>query len=223
MTDTNNATGIRVLLVDDHPLVRAGIRSCLEEHDGIEMAGEASNGREAVEMATDLRPDIILMDISMPEMNGLQATQEIRSILPDAKVIILTMHDNKDYVLSFIEHGARGYLLKDSQPDEIIRAVKTVHSDGTYFSQTHSQLVIEEFVRKASAPPPQPQPSLSEREKEILSFIAEGLSNKEIAAKAFISIRTVETHRENIMRKLDIHSVAGLTKYAIANGLTHVS
>lgn len=223
MNDPNNAKRIRVLLVDDHPLVRTGIRSCLVEHDEIEMAGEASNGVEAVRKATELRPDIILMDISMPEMNGLEATQEIRSLIPDARVIILTMHDNKDYVLSFIEHGARGYLLKDSHPDEILNAVKAVYSNGTYFSQTHSQLVIEEFMRKASAPPPEPQPVISEREKEILALIAEGLSNKEIAAKAYISIRTVETHRENIMRKLDIHSVAGLTKYAIANGLAHVS
>ncbi len=212
---------IKLLLVDDHPIVLDGIKSHLCAQPDFEVVGDANNGQEALRKAKLTLPDVVLMDISMPHMNGLEAMASLRKQVPNAKVLILTMHESKEYIARVVRSGARGYLLKDSAPAELVRAIKAVHAGEVHFSPLVSKVLIEEMAdgskRSAEAPPP---PPLTEREREVLSLIAEGLLNKQIADRLGIGVRTIETHRERIMRKLDIHTVAGLTKYAIARGMT---
>ena len=215
-----NATAkprIKVMLVDDHPVVRKGVSSCLARHEHLQVIAEASDGREAVAKARQLQPNVILMDIDMPHMNGLAVTELLRKELPDIKVLILSMHSNTDYVMRIIQSGARGYVLKEAPTEELVRAVDAVHAGEAFFSPEVAHAALNQFVRGVSN---QGQDaSLTAREREVLVQIAEGLSNKEIASRLGVGVRTVETHRERIMRKLDIHSVAGLTKFAIARGL----
>lgn len=218
----NKQQKIRILLVDDHPVVRAGIKASLSEYDAFEVIGEASNGKEAIESSRKLSPDVVLMDISMPQMGGFEATKLLRQELPKIKIVALTMHDNKDYIVEIIRLGARGYVLKDSPPSELCRAIQSVHSNDAFFSPALSQMVLNEYVKQAVKIEKSLIPELSDREKEVLALIADGLGNKQIAEKLFVSVRTVETHREHIMKKLDIHSAAGLTKYAIENGIVAV-
>ena len=212
---------IKLLLVDDHPIVLDGIKSHLCAQPDFEVVGDASNGQEALRKAKLSLPDVVLMDISMPHMNGLEAMASLRKQVPNAKVLILTMHESKEYIAQVVRSGARGYLLKDSAPAELVGAIKAVHAGEVYFSPSVSKVLIEEMAdgnkRPSGAPLP---PPLTEREREVLSLIAEGLLNKQIADRLGIGVRTIETHRERIMRKLDIHTVAGLTKYAIARGMT---
>jgi two-component system nitrate/nitrite response regulator NarL len=211
---------IRLLLVDDHPIVLDGIKSHLCAQPEFEVVGDASNGQEALRKAKLTLPDVVLMDISMPHMNGLEAMSNLRKQVPEAKVLVLTMHDSKEYLAQIIRLGARGYLLKDCSPTELVQAIKAVHSGEVYFSPAISRVLVEEMVDgKSAADAPIPLP-LTERERQVLSLIAEGLLNKQIADRLGIGVRTIETHRERIMRKLDIHTVAGLTKYAIAQGMT---
>jgi len=210
---------IKLLVVDDHPVVRKGISLCLTRQENLEIIGEASDGREAVRKARELQPDILLMDINMPQMNGLAVTELLHRELPRVKVLILSMHSNTDYVLRIIQSGARGYVLKDAAPDELVRAIEAVQSGETYFSPQVARLALNQFVRGSNG---SGEPHLTNREREVLVQIAEGLSNKEIACLLGVGVRTVETHRERIMRKLDIHTVAGLTKFAIAKGLVSV-
>ena len=211
---------IRLLLVDDHPIVLDGIKSHLGAQPEFEVVGDASNGQEALRKAKLTLPDVVLMDISMPHMNGLEAMSNLRKQVPDAKVLVLTMHDSKEYLAQIIRLGARGYLLKDCSPAELVQAIKAVHAGEVYFSPAISRVLVEEMVDgKAAADASVPLP-LTERERQVLSLIAEGLLNKQIADRLGIGVRTIETHRERIMRKLDIHTVAGLTKYAIAQGMT---
>ena len=208
---------IKLLLVDDHPVVRRGISSCLARQERLAIIGEAADGLEAVRKAKELAPDIILMDIDMPQMDGLAVTEVLRRELPSIKVLILSMHSNTDYVLRIIQSGARGYVLKDAAPEELIKAIEMVDSGEAFFSPDVARVALNQFVR---GPGEGPSPSqLTNREREVLVQIAEGLSNKEIASRLGVGVRTVETHRERIMRKLNIHSVAGLTKFAIAKGL----
>jgi two-component system nitrate/nitrite response regulator NarL len=208
------------LLVDDHPIVLDGIKSHLGAQPDFEVVGDASNGLDAVRKAKLTLPDVVLLDINMPNMNGLEAMVHLRKQVPNAKVIILTMHDSKEYIAQIVRLGARGYLLKDCSPTELVSAIKAVHAGEVYFSPTVSKVLVEEMVDgKKSPEQPAPAP-LTEREREVLSLIAEGLLNKQIADRLGIGVRTIETHRERIMRKLDIHTVAGLTKYAIARGMT---
>ena len=208
---------IKVMLVDDHPVVRKGVSSCLARHEHLQVIAEASDGREAVAKARQLQPNVILMDIDMPHMNGLAVTELLRKELPDIKVLILSMHSNTDYVMRIIQSGARGYVLKEAPTEELVRAVDSVHAGEAFFSPEVAHAALNQFVRGVSN---QGQDaSLTAREREVLVQIAEGLSNKEIASRLGVGVRTVETHRERIMRKLDIHSVAGLTKFAIARGL----
>jgi len=210
---------IRLLLVDDHPIVLDGIRSHLREQPDFEIVGQAANGHEAIEKARAVVPDVILMDITMPQMNGLEATSHLRKEVPNSKVLILTMHDSKEYISQMIRMGARGYLLKDGSPAELVRAIKAVHAGEVVFASSVSKVLAEVMIngRARSVEPP---PTLTSREREVLTHIAEGLLNKQIADKLGIGVRTIETHRERIMRKLEIHTVAGLTKYAIAQGMT---
>jgi two-component system nitrate/nitrite response regulator NarL len=208
---------IKLLLVDDHPVVRRGISSCLARQERLMIVGEAADGLEAVRKAKELAPDIILMDIDMPHMNGLAVTEVLRKELPNIKVLILSMHSNTDYVLRIIQSGARGYILKEASTEELVKAIETVESGEAFFSPDVARVALNQFVR---GPGDGPSPSqLTNREREVLVQIAEGLSNKEIASQLGVGVRTVETHRERIMRKLDIHSVAGLTKFAISKGL----
>ena len=210
---------ITLLLVDDHPLVREGLRSYFAQEKTFEIVGEAVDGTEALRLAKDLLPQIILLDINMPGMNGLETARLLKKTLPKSKILILTMHDTKEYVSRMISTGVHGYVLKDSSPSELITAIETVHRGDTYFSPKVSQTVMNDFVKSTRTKGKKGGAELSRRESEVLTLIAEGFGNKEIAAKLFVSVRTVETHRERIIRKLDIHTVAGLTRYALTKGI----
>jgi two-component system nitrate/nitrite response regulator NarL len=208
---------IRLLLVDDHPVVRRGIASCLARHANLEVVGEASDGQEAIDKTRALAPDLVLMDIDMPQMSGLAVAEVLKREAPQTKVLILSMHDNTEYVMRIIQSGARGYVLKEASPEELVQAIETVNSGQAFFSPEVARTALNQLVRGNGENGEQAQ--LTSREQEVLVQIAEGLSNKEIATRLGVGVRTVETHRERIMRKLDIHSVAGLTKFAISKGL----
>ena len=212
------ARKIRLLLVDDHPIVLDGLKAHLSAHTELEVAGEATDGEQALRRVRKLSPDIILLDISMPRLNGLEFMETLRRESPSARVIVLTMHDSPEYITRTIRLGARGYLLKDTSPAELIRAIKVVHAGEVYFSPAVSRLVVETAVKGGFQSGGRRADPLTEREHEVLALIAEGLSNKEIAGRLRLGVRTIETHRERIMRKLDVHSVAGLTRFAIARG-----
>jgi two-component system nitrate/nitrite response regulator NarL len=206
---------IRLLVVDDHPVVRKGISFCLGRHPGFEVVGEAGDGQAALSKARELAPDIVVMDLDLPQMDGLAVTEMLRRERPRVKVLILSMHASSEYILQLIKAGARGYVLKGASPEELVRAIETVQTGGTFFSPEAARLALNQFVdgvgEKAAG-------ELTAREREVLIRIADGLSNKEIAGRLSVGVRTVETHRERIMRKLNIHSIAGLTKYAIGRG-----
>ncbi len=208
---------IRLLLADDHPVVRKGILSCLMRQPGLEVVGEAGDGDEALAKARQLAPDLVLMDVDMPGLNGLAVTEVLRKELPQTRVLILSMHSSPEYAMRTMEAGARGYVLKEASPEELVRAIQTVNAGDSYFSPDVAQAVLNRYVQET--PDGAPGERISHREREVLIQIAEGLSNKEIACRLGVGVRTVETHRERIMRKLNIHSVAGLTKYAISKGL----
>ncbi len=203
---------ITLLLADDHFIVREGLRACFADQKQIKIVGEASNGKEAIEKAEALRPDVILLDISMPVMSGIEALPILRRRVQNSKIIVLTIHNSKEYVSRILKSGAHGYVLKDAAPAELLRAIESVYGGDAFFSPAVSKTLVSSIQREEA--------ELSKRECEVLSLIAEGYSNVEIAERLFISERTVGTHRERIMKKLDIHSAAGLTKYAIAHGLT---
>ena len=208
---------IKLLVVDDHPVVRRGITMCLARHEQFEIVGEAVDGRDALRQARELQPDIALMDIDMPQMSGLAAAEVLHREMPRLKVLILSMHSNKEYVLRIIQSGARGFVLKEAPTEELVRAIETVNSGEAYFSSDVARVALNQFVRGSGESPAGAR--LTNREMEVLIHIADGLSNKEIAAQLGIGVRTAETHRERIMRKLDIHTIAGLTRYAVAKGL----
>jgi len=208
---------IKVLLADDHPVVRKGLQSLLGRQSHLRIVGEACDGDEALQKTRELKPDVVLMDISMPGMNGLAVTEVLRKELPQIKVLILSVHNNKEYIFRVIQAGAHGYVSKEAPPDEVLRAIESVHEGEPFFSEDIARAALSEFI--SSGGKKEPFAQLTSREREVLVSIAEGQSNKEIATKLGIGVRTIETHRERIMRRLSIHSVAGLTKYAIANGL----
>ena len=208
---------IRILLVDDHPIVRKGISSCLGSLEHLVIVGEAADGLEAVAKAKELSPDIVLMDIDMPNMSGLAATEVMRREQPQTKVLILSMYRRAEYLLRIVQSGARGYVLKDASPQELVRAIEAVDAGEAFFSPDIARLALSQVVQGTGEGPD--LGGLTRREREVLILIAEGLSNKEIANSLRVGVRTIETHRERIMRKLAIHSVAGLTRCAIANGL----
>lgn len=209
---------IRVVLVDDHPLVLDGISARLEGESTLEVVGMANDGQQALTVAAELSPDVVLMDISMPVMNGFEAAERFREDLPDIKVLILSMHDDREYIVKLIKCGAAGYVLKDVSSSELVSAIETVYRGGTYFSSGASQALFSQFEQDKPVAEPQ-QEALTGREKDVLKLVAEGNSNKEIARTLDISVRTVETHRQNIKSKLDIHTAAGLTRYAIEHNL----
>ena len=191
---------VRILLVDDHPIVRKGIASCLARHPHLAVVGEAADGLEALDKARELAPEIVLMDIDMPRMTGLAATEALRRQLPEIKVLILTIHNHPEYVLRIIEAGARGYVLKDAAPDELTRAIEAVHAGQTFFSPEIARVAINRLMHQDV--PPAVSTELTPREREVLIQIAEGLSNKEIAAREFVSENTVKTHLSRVFDKL---------------------
>lgn len=210
---------IRVVLVDDHPLVLDGISARLEGEPTIDVVGMANDGQQALQVAAELTPDVVLMDVSMPVMNGFEAAEKFREEQPNIKVLILSMHDDREYIVKLIKCGAAGYVLKDVSSSELITAIETVFSGGSYFSSGASQALFSQFEQEQAVNEKAEQEALTGREKDVLKLVAEGNSNKEIARTLDISVRTVETHRQNIKNKLDIHTAAGLTRYAIDNNL----
>jgi DNA-binding NarL/FixJ family response regulator len=211
---------IRVVLADDHAIVRQGLARALQQEDDIEVVGQAQDGHTTVELARELTPDVVLMDISMPDLNGIEATREIRRETPDVKVIALSMHSAKRYVTEMFKAGAVGYLLKDCDFDELARAIRTVAGGQTYVSPSISNVVVEDLVHTEEKVEPTAFSLLTQREREVLQLLAEGRTTKQIALRLHISPKTVEAHRLRVMNKLEIDNVAQLTKYAIQEGLT---
>jgi DNA-binding NarL/FixJ family response regulator len=211
----------RVLLAEDHTIVRKGLRSLLDKETGIKVVGEAEDGREAIAKAEELHPDVVVMDIAMPGLNGLEATRQIKKRFPDMKIIILTMHTNEEYVLQTLKAGASGYLVKKAAPAELISAINAINKGNSFLSPSISRMVIDEYIRRSKkiSEGEEGFEQLTVREREVLQLIAEGRKTREIAELLYISIKTVETHRAHIMNKLDIHSTAELTRYAIRKGI----
>ena len=212
--------GIRVLLADDHKIIRQGLRSLLEKQQDIKVVGEAEDGRSAVRLAAETAPDVVIMDITMPDLNGAEATKQILSKSPDIKVVALSMHSDSLFVTEMLKSGAAGYLLKDCAFDELTKAIRTVIDNKNYLSPAISGVVLEDYIQRLSKVGFASPDVLSDREREVLQLMAEGYSTKKIAQKLHISVKTVETHRRQMMGKLDIHTIAELTKYAIRKGLT---
>ena len=213
---------IRVLIADDHTIMRAGLRSLLEKEDQIEVVAEAENGRRAVQLAVAHKPDVVVMDVSMPDLNGIEATSHILESLPEAKVIALSMHTDKRFVMGMLRAGASGYLLKDCASQELAKAIVSVASNKKYLSPDIAGMVIEDSLYGVQQGGKTVSSMLSAREREVLQLIAEGWSTKQIAVHLYVSGKTIETHRRQIMKKLDLHNIADLTKYAIREGLTSV-
>ena len=211
---------IRILLADDHRLFREGLRSLLKEEPDMEVVAEADNGRTAVQQAGELKPDAVAMDINMPDLNGMAATQQIVSRVPGTKVIVLSMHSDSRFIEGMIKAGASGYLLKDCANEEFIRAIRAVAAGQTYLSPAVAGKVTQDYVRLAEGKSISAPETLTAREREVLQLVAEGLASKQIAAELGISTKTVDSHRHQIMERLKVHSVAELTKFAIREGLT---
>lgn len=208
-------SNIKVMIVDDHQVVLDGFVARLKlEHD-IEVVATASNGLESIQAVKQYQPEVVLMDVSMPIMNGLEAAEKIKQHYPNVKVLMLTMHDNREYIMKVIQSGAMGYMLKDISSDKLIQAIKTVYQGSTYFCES----VTQTLFTPATVASVQKVNPLSRREETILALVAQGESSKKIAKALSISARTVETHRQNIKHKLDLYSVAELTKYAVDHGL----
>jgi DNA-binding NarL/FixJ family response regulator len=206
---------IRILIVDDHTLVRQGIRALIEKEPDLAVVGEAEDGRVAITMTAQLEPDVILMDIAMPLLNGLEATRQIHHNHPQVKVLILTMHDNEEYIRQALAAGAMGYILKDAAAHDLIDAIRCVYQGEAVLSPAITRLVIEDYLRWGDLPDERSGDDLSPREREVLQLIAEGYTNKEIGEILSISVKTVQTHRGSLMSKLDLHDRGDLIKYAI--------
>jgi DNA-binding NarL/FixJ family response regulator len=216
---------ITVLLAEDHQIVREGFRAILEHETDLQVVGEAETGRQAVQLTRKLRPQVVVMDIAMPLLNGLEATRQIRKNFPDTKVLVLSAHSDQAYVEQVMEYGAAGFLLKQTSSQDLATAIREVQKGNTFFTPS-----ISKRARKRAAKPPDPASSfkkkdnvLSSREVEVLQLIAEGKANKQVAAELGVSFKTVDKHRQHLMNKLDIHDIAGLTRYAIAHGIIESS
>lgn len=210
----------RILLVDDHRLVRKGFRNILENVPGFEVAGEGANGREALLLAEALRPDVVLMDLSMPDMNGIETTHRMGAVSPQTRVVVLSMHSGKRFLDEAIQAGARGYLLKDASSEELVSAVRAVADGGVWFAPQDGPDAAEAVPGSGGGSPPPAGPALTPREREVMQLFSEGNGTKEVAWTLGISVKTVEAHRQNLMRKLGIRSIAELTRYAIREGLS---
>jgi two-component system response regulator NreC len=211
---------IRIVLADDHHVLRAGLKSLLERQRDFTVVGEASDGRELLRLVEELTPDVVITDISMPRLNGTEATSQIAAKYPATRVIVLSMHSDEAYVLRALKAGARGYLVKESAEADLMTAVRTVHAGKAFFSPSVSALLVEDYVRQMRDRGVEDSYELlSPREREVLQLIAEGQSNKEIAQSLAVSVYTVETHRGNILQKLNLHSVPELILYAVRKGV----
>ena len=210
----------RILLVEDHTIVREGLCSLLEKQTDMEVVGEADEGRTAVDLVRQLLPDIVIMDITMPNLNGVDATRYITGEFPEIKVIALSIHSNRRFVTDMLRAGATGYVLKECLFDELVQAIQAVAAGGSYLSPRITGVVIDGYVKRVAAAAESPLSTLTGREREVLQLVAEGKSTKEIALELHVSTKTIEANRRQIMEKLDIHSVAELTRYAVREGLT---
>jgi two-component system response regulator NreC len=211
---------LRILLADDHRIMREGLRSLIEQNPDMEIVGEAENGQEAVRLAQTLKPDIAIMDIGMPDLNGIEATRQMAEKVPGIKIIGLSMHSDKRFITGMFRAGASGYLLKDCAFEELVSSIRAVSTKGTYLSPKIAGVVVKDYLNWATSEASSAFSALTNRQREVLQMIAEGKSRKHIAFHLNINIKTVETHIQKIMQRLDIHSIAELTKYAIKEGLT---
>jgi len=211
---------IKVLLADDHRIMREALRSLIEKESDMKVVGEAGDGRTAVRLAEEVSPDVIIMDISMPELNGVEATNQILSEAPNVKILGLSMHSDEHFVAGMLKAGGSGYLLKDCAAEELIQAIRSVIAGEQYLSPKIAGIVIESYRRTVSKDQLSRAPELTAREREVLQLVAEGETSKRIADQLYVSAKTVDSHRQKIMGKLDINSVAGLTRYAIQKGIT---
>ncbi|MDD5457817.1 MAG: response regulator transcription factor [Phycisphaerae bacterium] len=212
--------GIRIVLADDHVILRHGLTKAIQQEEGMEVIAQAENGQAAVDLARELNPDIIIMDIGMPDLNGIEATRQIKHQSPNVKVIALSMHSNKKFIIEMFKAGASGYLLKDCEFEELAEALKVVYSGKTYLSPSITDVVVENYVLSSEEGMETAFTVLSEREREVLQLLAEGKTTKQVARFLHISPKTVEGHRSRVMKKLNMDSIAKLTKYAIQEGLT---
>jgi|BarGraNGADG00212_2_1021979.scaffolds.fasta_scaffold00856_3 two-component system response regulator NreC len=212
---------IRILIVDDHAVVRAGLRMLLSADPELEIAGEAGDGAQALRLARDLAPDVVLMDISMPDMNGIEATRRIKELCPEVAVLALTMHEDDQYFFEMLAAGASGYVPKRAAPDDLISAIRAVKNGGMFLFPSLARLLVSDYLQRSEheGSAGRPFDALTDREREVLVRIAQGLSNQQIANELVISIKTVNRHRENIMAKLNLHSRVELVHYAIEKGL----
>lgn len=209
----------RIVIAEDHTILREGLKALLSHDPGIEIAGEARDGLEAVRVISELKPDLALMDLSMPKMSGIDAIREVKRCCPDTRILVLTVHKNEEYVLASLKAGANGYLLKESTHQELLQAVSHVLEGKPYLSPGISDTIISGYLAGRKDEVRTPLDTLSQREKEVLKLVAEGHRNREIAGLLFISVKTVEKHRDNIMKKLDLHSAGALTAFAIEHGI----
>jgi DNA-binding NarL/FixJ family response regulator len=213
---------LRILIADDHEIARQGIRCLLEDHAGWEVCAEARDGREAVAYASDLKPDVLLLDIGMPNLNGLDAARQILAATPGARILILTVHDSEQVVREVLATGARGFLLKSDAGRDLVAAVEALQNRRTFFTPKVAQMMLDGYLGPNEESDTSAQCVLTPREREVIQLVAEGRTTKEIATALSLSVKTAETHRTNLMRKLDLHSVAGLTLYAVRNGIVQI-
>jgi DNA-binding NarL/FixJ family response regulator len=213
---------LRILIADDHELMRRGVRSLLEAESGWKVVGEASDGQELMKKVVELKPDIIVLDIGMPHLNGLEAARRLKHMLPEVKILILSMHDSEQMARDVLEAGARGFVTKSDTARDLVLAVEALRRNKTFFTPRVDQLVLETFLREGAGKVTTPAERLTSRQREIVQLLAEGKSSKEIAVHLDISVKTVETHRANIMRRLSCHSVSDLVVYAIRNDIVHI-
>jgi DNA-binding NarL/FixJ family response regulator len=218
---------LRILIADDHELARRGIRDLLETHPGWEVCGEAKDGRESVDLAISMKPDVVLLDIGMPNLNGLEATRQILAATPDVAILILTMHDSDNVVREGLRAGAKAFLLKSDAGRDLVAAVEALELQRTFFTTRVSQMVLDGFLNRRGNGHEERELNpagdvLTSREREVIQLLAEGKTSKEVAVALNLSVKTAETHRTNLMRKLGLHSVADLTRYAVRNGIVQV-
>ncbi len=221
---------LQILIADDHEVARRGIRAVLESHPGWEVCGEAKDGREAVELASSMKPDVILLDIGMPNLNGLEAARQILAVSPDVPILILTMHDSDNVIREVLRAGARGFLLKSDAGRDLLNAIEALQLQRTFFTPRVSQMVLDGFLNRENTDMEEETKAfqlnsgevLTAREREVIQLLAEGKTSKEVAVTLNLSVKTAETHRTNLMRKLGLHSVADLTRYAVRNGIVQI-
>lgn len=213
---------LQILVADDHEVARKGIRSLLEDHSGWQVCGEAKDGREAVDMAAQLAPDVLLLDIGMPNLNGLDAARQILATNPEARILILTIHESEQVVREVLAAGARGFLLKSDAGRDLVAAVEALQNRRTFFTSKVAQMMLDGYLRPQEKQDLTDRRILTPREREVIQLVAEGKTTKEIATTLHLSVKTAETHRTNLMRKLDLHSIADLTLYAVRNGIVQI-